>query len=359
MIKNMNFSRLLFAYVMALLLLINFGKQSFASDATSEKFDAGKFVMEEVSDTYEWHIMDIGKHHISIPLPIILYSEYSGMHIFMSSKFHHGNESYKGFSWEKEGENENKIIETLQTGDIYIPWNFSITKVVVGIIVSVIIMLYIFLSVAKSMRERKNKAPKGMQNAMEVVINFVKNDIAVPCIGENKYEKFMPYLLTVFFFILINNIIGLIPIVPMGANVTGNISVTLCLAMFTFIVVNMSGNKHYWKEIYNPDVPWWMKFPIPLMPIVELMGVFTKPVVLMVRLFANILAGHMVIGVFVALIFVFTNLMGVEYGAMVSPVSVLLSVFIKLLDVLVSFIQAFVFTLLSALYIGMATSEHH
>lgn len=169
----------------------------------------------------------------------------------------------------------------------------------------------------------------------------------------------MPFLLTLFFFILINNLLGLIPIFPFGANVTGNISVTLVLALFTFFMTNLNGNRHYWKEIFNPDVPWWMKAPIPLMPFVEFAGMFTKPFVLMVRLFANMLAGHLIVTVFISLIFIFSNVFGSVAGWGISPVSVIFSVFITLLDVLVSFIQAYVFTLLSALYFGMATAEHH
>ncbi|MDX1283651.1 MAG: F0F1 ATP synthase subunit A, partial [Draconibacterium sp.] len=155
------------------------------------------------------------------------------------------------------------------------------------------------------------------------------------------------------------NFMGLIPIPPFGANVTGNISVTLVLALFTFAVTTISGNKHYWKEIYNPDVPWWLKFPIPLMPIVELSGVITKPFVLMVRLFANMMAGHLIVTVFISLIFIFAGLFGTGAGLAASPISMIFSVFILILDVLVSFIQAYVFTMLSALYFGMATSEHH
>ncbi len=169
----------------------------------------------------------------------------------------------------------------------------------------------------------------------------------------------MPFLLTLFFFILLNNLLGLIPIFPFGANVTGNIAVTMVLALFTFFVTHIKANKHYWKELVNPDVPWWLKVPIPLMPIVEISGVFTKPFVLMVRLFANMLAGHMIVTVFVSLIFIFGSLMGAGAGYGVSPVSIAFSVFILLLDVLVSFIQAYVFTLLSALYFGMATAEEH
>ncbi len=345
--------------LITLLLSLSFPTESLASSEPGKTFDAGKFVMEEVGDMHDWHIMDIGEHHISLPLPIILYSEHSGFHVFMSSKFHHGKESYKGFAMGGEGAYEGKIIETLDNGEIYAPWDFSITKVVLSMMMGVALLLWTFLTVAKKMQANTGKAPTGIQNAMEPIVTFVRDDIAAPCIGKDKYEKFMPYLLTVFFFILFNNLLGLIPIIPFGANVTGNIAVTMSLAFFSFVVINVNANKLYWKELYNPSVPWWMKYPIPLMPIVELMGLITKPIVLMIRLFANILAGHMVIAVFVALIFVFTSTMGATAGIAISPVTISLSLFIKILDILVSFIQAFVFTLLSALYIGMATSDHH
>lgn len=326
----------------------------------SKSFEAGKFVMEHVSDAYEWHIASFGETHISIPLPIILYSTDKGLNIFMSSKFHHGHETYMDFRIEHEGKNEGKIVEIDEKGEVIgLPIDLSITKTVAGIFVSVTILLLIFLSIAKKAKQRVNQAPSGIQNLFEPVILFIRDEVAKPAIGEKRFEKFMPFLLTAFFFILINNILGLIPIFPFGANVTGNIAVTLVLALFTFFITTANGNKHYWKEIYNPDVPWWLKFPVPLMPIVELSGLITKPVVLMVRLFANMLAGHMIITVFVSLIFIFNSLMGVEAGLGVSVISVAFSVFIVLLDVLVSFIQAYVFTLLSALYFGMATSEHH
>ena len=326
----------------------------------SDNFDAGKFVIEHVSDAYEWHIATFGKTHISIPLPIILYSSNKGWNFFMSSRFHHGNETYNGFRIEHEGDNEGKIVELNENGEfVSLPIDLSITKTVAGIFVSVIVLLFIFLSIAKSAKKRENRAPKGMQNLFEPVILFIRDEVAKPAIGEKKFEKFMPFLLTAFFFILINNLLGLVPIFPFGTNVTGNIAVTLVLALFTFFITSINANKHYWKEIYNPDVPWWLKFPIPLMPIVELSGVITKPFVLMVRLFANMLAGHMIVTVFVSLIFIFNKLMGVEAGLGVSVISMAFSVFIVLLDILVSFIQAYVFTLLSALYFGMATSEHH
>lgn len=324
------------------------------------KFEAGKFVIEHVSDAYEWHIATFGETHISVPLPIILYSSNHGWNFFMSSRFHHGHEAYQNFRIQHDGEHEGKIVELDEKGEIIgLPIDLSITKTVAGIFVSVIVLLAIFLSIAKSAKQRANMAPRGLQNLFEPIILFIRDEVAKPAIGEKKFEKFMPFLLTAFFFILINNLLGLIPVFPFGSNVTGNIAVTLVLALFTFFITSINGNKHYWKEIYNPDVPWWLKFPIPLMPIVELSGVITKPFVLMVRLFANMLAGHMIVTVFVSLIFIFNSLMGAEAGLGVSVVSIAFSVFIVLLDVLVSFIQAYVFTLLSALYFGMATSEHH
>lgn len=343
----------------ALMLAFIVGSSQPVVAAKSQPFDAGKFAMEEVNDQHEWHIMDWGNKGISIPLPILLYSEHSGFHAFWSSKFAHGEASYQGFELSKEAPHEGKIIERLATGETHLPWDFSITKVVVGLLLSVLLLIGVFVSVARSMQQREGKAPKGLQNAMEPLITFVRDEVAIPCIGEAKYERYMPYLLTVFFFILFNNLIGLIPIPPFGANVTGNISITLCLAACTFVLTTVSANKHYWKEIYNPEVPWWMKYPVPLMPFIELLGLIIKPIVLMIRLFANIFAGHLVIAVFVALIFVFSTTMGQWAGWGVSPLSIGLSVFIKLLDILVSFIQAFVFTLLSAIYIGTAVQEPH
>ncbi len=238
-------------------------------------------------------------------------------------------------------------------------YDFSITKTVFGIFLSVALMLLVFLTIAKNYRKNKGKAPKGLQSLLEPLILFIRDDIAKSSIGEKKYEKFMPFLLTVFFFIFFNNLLGLIPFFPGGANVTGNISVTLVLAVFTFLITSFSGNKQYWLHIVNtPGVPWWLKFPLPLMPIVEIIGIITKPFVLMVRLFANITAGHIIVLGFVSLIFIFGAISGL-LGYSVSVVSVTFMLFMWLLELLVAFIQAYVFTLLSALYFGLATEEHH
>lgn len=322
-------------------------------------FDAGKFVIDHVADAYEWHIATIGATHISVPLPILLYSREKGFQAFFSSRFHHGQASWKGFAIAPEGKYEGKIVEINEQGEITgKPFDFSITKTVAGTLIAALLLVVLMLSMARATQKNKGKAPTGFQNLVEPVIFFVRDEIARPAIG-NHYEKYMPLLLTMFFFILVDNLTGLIPVFPFGANITGNISVTLVLAVVTFLVTTFSGNKHYWKEIFNPDVPWWMKYPLPVMPFVEFFGMFTKPFVLMVRLFANMMAGHLIVTVFVSLIFIFSQLFGPAGGWLISPVSVVFSIFILLLDILVSFIQAFVFTLLSALYFGMATAKHH
>ena len=227
--------------------------------------------------------------------------------------------------------------------------------------ISALLMLLIFISIARAYANNRNKAPKGIQSMLEPLIIFIRDDIAKSSIGEKKYEKYMPYLLTIFFFIFLNNILGLIPIFPGGANVTGNIAVTMVMAVFTFILTTVNGNKHYWVDIVNtPGVPWWLKLPLPLMPIVEIIGIITKPFVLMVRLFANITAGHIIALGFISLIFIF-GAMNAALGYGVSVVSVAFMIFMNLLELLVAFIQAYVFTLLSALYFGLATiePEHH
>jgi len=329
----------------------------------AQEHNAGQIIVEHIIDSHEWHIFSVGDFHATIPLPVILISD-GKLHIFMSSKFHHGHDSYQGFKIEdEEGSNKGKIVlvkpGTMETDhEASMPFDLSITKNVVSIFLSVIALCIIFISVARAYKRREGQAPKGLQSFLEPIILFIR-DLAISSIGKDKYGKFMPYLLTLFFFIFFNNLFGLIPFFPGGANVTGNLGVTMVLALFTFLITTFAGNKNYWKHIFNtPGVPWWLKFPLPLMPIVELMGMFTKPFVLMVRLFANIAAGHIIILGFISLIFIFGN-MNVAMGYGVSVVSVLFAVFMGFLELLVAFIQAYVFTLLSALYFGMAVEEHH
>lgn len=327
------------------------------------KFNPGTFIIDHVLDNHEWHIGTAGHTHISIPLPVILYSKNTGLHVFMSSKFHHGESSYNGFKLELEGPHKGKIVEVTEEGKIDetapLPIDLSITKNVVSLFISIILILFIFISVAKSYKKREGKAPKGLQSLVEPLIIFVRDDIAKSSIGPERHERYLPFLLTIFFFIFLNNLLGLIPIFPGGANLTGNIAVTMVLAIFTFIITLFSSNGGYWKHIINaPGVPWWLKFPIPLMPVVELIGVFTKPFVLMIRLFANITAGHIIALGFFSLIFIF-GAMNVWAGYGFSVLSVSFTIFMSLLELLVAFIQAYVFTLLSALYFGMAKVEGH
>jgi len=324
----------------------------------AEKFNPGVFIMDHIADAYEWHILDKGDFHLSIPLPVILYSDYSGFNIFMSSKFHHGHDAYKNFKIANEGDNKGKVVEMVDGAEV-LPIDISITKNVLSLFVSLILLMWIFLSVAKRYKQSPNTSPKGLQSLLEPIIIFIRDDIAKASIGEKRYLKFTPFLLTIFFFIFLNNLMGLIPIFPFGANLTGNISITMVLAVFVFIITTFKGNKNYWIHIVNtPGVPWWLKFPIPLMPIVEIMGVFTKPFVLMVRLFANITAGHIIVLGFYSLIFIFGDMsVGLGYG--VSVLSVAFVIFMTVLELLVAFIQAYVFTLLAALYFGMAMEEHH
>jgi F-type H+-transporting ATPase subunit a len=327
----------------------------------NEELDIGNMIMEHVTDSYEWHLFTVGNHPVSVYLPVILYDQGHWI-FFSSSKLKHGSASYKGYHIAESGGNIGKLVRENASGQEVLPeFDISITKTVLAIFINAFLVILIFLSIAKSYRKRKGKAPKGMQSLLEPLILFIRDDVAKDSIGEEKFERYLPYLMTLFFFILFSNLFGIIPIFPGGANVTGNIAVTGVMALFTFVITTVSGNKHYWNDIFNtPGVPWWLKYPIPLMPFVEAMGIFTKPFVLMVRLFANMLSGHIVLAGFISLIFIFGTF-GVGLGYGVSVFSIAFAIFLDLLEILVAFIQAYVFVLLSALYFGMATEvpEHH
>lgn len=324
-----------------------------------EGFMAGEMITEHVTDSYQWHIINIGESHVAIYLPVIFYDQ-GEWHTFISSKLYHNHGSYHGYFISEKGANLGKIVRRGANGEEIRPTlDVSVTKNVLALLFNSVLLIVIFLSVARSYKKRKNNAPKGLQSLLEPLILFVRDDIALSSIGEKRYEKYTPFLLTIFFFILLMNLTGIVPFFPGGANLTGNLAVTGVMAVFTFIITTVSGNKNYWVHIINaPGVPWWLKLPIPLMPIVEIMGMFTKPFVLMVRLFANMLAGHIVILGFISLIFIF-GAMNQILGYGVSVVSVGFSIFLDFLELLVAFIQAYVFTLLSALYFGMATEEAH
>lgn len=326
-------------------------------------FNPGEFIIDHILDDHGWHIATLGEKHISIPLPIIVYSyKQQQWYFFLSSAFHHGHKSHNGLALGTEGDIKGKIIEVDEQGEYDknapLPLDLSITKNTMELFIISLLLLWVFISTAQYYKKNPNKAPRKIALWVEPLILFVRDDIARPSLG-HKYIKFMPYLLTVFFFIFFSNLIGLIPIFPGGANLTGNIAVTMVLALFTFFITTFSANKAYWIHIFNsPGVPWWLKIPIPLMPIIELIGVFTKPFVLMVRLFANITAGHIIALGFFSLIFIFGSMnQGLGYG--ISLLSVTFAVFMSLLELLVAFIQAYVFTLLSAIFFGMAVEEHH
>lgn len=317
-----------------------------------------EMIMHHISDAHDYHIMDWKGHSISLPLPIILWTE-KGLVTFLSSEFHHNDNGEviverKGMKFAK---NHGQIYYTNPDGTLSYdanhhvtnarPLDFSITKNVVVLMLIACLIIFIFVSVAKSYK-KNDKAPKGIAGFLEPLILFVRDDIAKPNIGEHKYEKYLPYLLTVFFMIWIGNLLGLIPVI--SGTLTNDIIFTGTLAVITFLITIFSGNKNYWKHVFaTPGVPAWL---LPIMIPVEILGLFTKPFALMIRLFANITAGHIVVLSLISLIFVFKSVM-------VSPVSILFGLFINVLELLVAFIQAYVFTLLSALFIGQAVEEEH
>lgn len=316
-----------------------------------ENFDAAEVIMEHIKDGHEFHFATIGEKHVTIPLPVIVYSPQRGLDAFMSSKFHHGHEAYKGYKLEHGKivavDSQGHIDESVKVYDI------SITRNVVQMILALTILVWIMVSIAKRYQKGQGTrtAPSGLQNAIEPVITFVRDDVAKPNLG-HKADKYLPYLLTVFFFILINNLFGLL---PGSANVTGNVAFTAVLGVISFIVIMFSSNKHYWGHIVNPPVPMGIK---PILIPVEILGVFTKPFALIVRLFANMVAGHIIILSFISLIFIFGTMnKGIGWGF--APVSILFTVFIYLIEILVAFIQAFIFTNLTAVFIGQAFEGGH
>lgn len=331
------------------------GREEGQAAETEQKFDAKTFITDHVADSHEWHLFTKSDGSaVAVYLPVIIFDKGTGMHIFTSRHIAHGH-TYKGFGIAHEGKHEGRIVRMSEEGhadEENIPLDFSITKAVFGMMVSAVILVWLMLSLAASYRKRGISAPRGFQGFLEPVVVFIRDDVAIPNIGEKKYLRFMPYLLTVFFFILINNILGLIPIFPFGANVTGNINITFVLAVFTFLITQFSANKTHWRHVFAaPGVPLWL---LPVMIPIELVGLISKPFALMIRLFANITAGHIIVLSLVSLIFIFKSLL-------VSPVSIGFVLFMDCIELLVAFLQAYVFTLLSALFIGMATheEEHH
>jgi F-type H+-transporting ATPase subunit a len=351
LIKAKTFGKRVFCAAVVLFFAASIPNTAFASgsgDESGKSFDPGKTILHHVKDEYKWHFFTLGDFHATLHFPVILYTPDRGFASFSSKNLYKAEDNtYNGFKLE-DGD-----IKSTSGAPVY---DISITKNVFAMLISVVLMLFIFLTVAKRYKQSPNAPPKGIQSLFEPIIVFVRDEIARPSIGR-KWAKYFPYLITVFFFIWINNLLGLI---PGAANVTGDIAVTLCLSLITFIVINVSANKEYWKHIFNtPGVPWWLKFPIPIIPFVEFMGIFTKPFALTVRLFANITAGHILILSVISLIFVLGQQSEVMGYAVVAPLSMLFTIFLYFLELLVAALQAYIFTMLSALFIGEAVADHH
>ena len=315
------------------------GEHEIVEGETGE-FNPGAMITHHIMDSHEWHFATIGHHHYSIPLPVILYSSTNGLVVFSSSEFHKETNSFGNYHLDHE---TNKIHSSNHEETIY---DISITKNVASLLLSALLLVVVFTSIGNSYKKGP-QAPKGIQSFFEPIIIYIRDDVARNIIGEKHYKRYLPYLLTVFFFIWFNNLLGLI---PGGANLTGNIAVTFILAIITFLITSFSGNKYYWGHIFNtPGVPFILKFLI--VPI-EIVGLFTKPFSLMVRLFANITAGHIIILSLLGLIFIFKSVFA-------SLISLPFAIFMMFLELFVALLQAYIFTLLSAMYFSAAVEEHH
>ena len=317
-----------------------------------EKLDIPEIVLEHLSDSYEWHIATFGEKSLSIPLPIIVRSSETGEWTVCTAETlpdkYFFDEHHHGKNYEK-----------MADGTSVRPFDISFTKTVAQIWIVVIVLIVVFLSCARWYRKRDehSEAPGGFVGMMEMFVMTIYDDVVKASIGEKHFKPYAPYLLTVFFFIFTTNLLGLLPIFPGGANVTGNINITFFLAFCSMVAINLFGNKEYWKDIFWPHVPLFLKaYPVPLMPLIEFFGVFTKPFALMVRLFANMMAGHAIILSFTCVIFLGWS-MGVGYGMGLNLISAIMLLFMNCLEVLVAFVQAYVFTLLSAVFIGLAHKE--
>jgi len=328
--------------------------QEKAADGAKKEVDTKDIIFEHIGDSHSWTIL--GDH--SLPLPVILYTD-KGLEIFSSAKIKEKEvngepvqQVYQGKAYSYALEKDKvKVVDASGKVDEAATkkvWDFSITRNVASMWMGMLILILVFGSISSAYKKREGKAPKGLQSFLEPVILFVRDDVAIPNIGV-KHVKYMPLLLTIFFFILINNLLGLIPIFPGGFNLTGNIAVTLTLSFIVLIVINFSGNKYYWKHIFAPDIPFWLYI---IMVPVEIIGIISKPFALMIRLFANITAGHIIVLSLISLIYIFKSMW-------MAGVSVPFVVFMDCIELLVAFLQAFIFTMLSALFIGMAVEEHH
>ncbi|MEL7599586.1 MAG: F0F1 ATP synthase subunit A [Proteiniphilum sp.] len=328
-----------------------------SSASPGEELNVKDFILEHLADSYEWHIVGFGKQDITVPLPVILHSKTSGWHFYLSSRFHPGEDPYEGFHIATKGKYKGKIVETEASGNETRPLDLSLTKNAASLLFASLLLILIIMGVARSLKRNPLESKKGFTGIMEMFIMSIHDEVIKPSVGDD-YKRYAPFLLTVFFFIFTNNLLGLIPLFPGGANVTGNIAVTMVLAVATFLVVNLSGSKAYYRDILWPDVPTWLKVPVPLMPLIEIVGTLTKPFALMVRLFANIMAGHSIVLGLTILIFITVSL-GSTINASITVISVIFTVFIDFVELLIAYIQAYVFTLLSAVFIGQARITSH
>ncbi|MFK7907165.1 MAG: F0F1 ATP synthase subunit A [Chitinophagales bacterium] len=365
--------------IVSLFLVSFLGQNVFAGDdhanhGEKEAFNVGDMIMHHIADANEWHLFG----DFSIPLPCIAYHPEKGLDFFSSSVFHHGHNSYNGYvldhgvlkyvddaSFPQDGSHEVKIVghgdvsHASYKGKEYEInrssfYDFSITKVVATMLLAALIMLLLFSYVAKTYKTNQ-RAPKGIQNLVEILVSFVRDEVAKPGLGD-KWEKYFPFLLTIFFFIWICNMLGLMS--PIGSpNATGNIMVTAALSLITFIIILFSANKHYWSHMLNPPgVPGWVK--IILVPI-EIASMFIKPAALMIRLFANMTAGHIIILSLVGIIFLITNLAGQGAGWGTAILSGAFMLFMNVLELFVAALQAYVFAVLASVFIGQAVAEPH
>ncbi|WP_344974527.1 F0F1 ATP synthase subunit A [Compostibacter hankyongensis] len=365
-----------FTVVLTLVCLLAAGRFSFAQEAAGEAgvqeektekgFDANEVILQHIKDAHEWHFFTWKGHPVSLSLPVILYVPNQGWSVFSSARFHHGEEVYKGFQLmtgeyiHAHGLDPNKffagkVIAVNEDGSPNMDkavYDLSLTRNVMQMILAALLLFFIFRGMAGKYEKNPGKAPSGFQNAVEPFVIFIRDSVARPYLGK-KTGKYLPYLLTVFFFIWINALVSLI---PGSANVAGNLAFTGVLAAVTFVFILTSTNKHYWQHIiWPPGVPLWVK---PILIPVEILGIFTKPFALMIRLFANMLAGHMIILSIISLIFIFGGLAAVA-GWSFSFVSIAFTIFMYLVELLVGFIQAFIFTNLSALFIAQAFEGGH
>jgi len=350
-------SRYISTLIIVLAALLGAPSQMLAADhGDATKIDPKEIIFEHLGDGYGWEVPF--DHHKRMPLPVIVFGS-DGLHIFSSARVTGGGEYRDGNATfriaGKDSPYKGKVVEIVDGKEVK-PFDISITKNVCALFITLILVVGLMLWLARYHRRNPYKAPRKGLGAIEALLMFIYDGVIKSTLGKDA-PRFAPYLLTVFFFIFGMNLLGLIVVFPGGANLTGNIAVTLVLALLTFFVTNFWAKKHYWKEIFWPDVPIWLKFPLPIMQVIEVFGMFTKPAALTVRLFANMMGGHMIVIVLTLLIFIFAA-MSPAIGAATTVVSVGFSIFMLLIDVLVSFIQAYVFTMLSTIFISLAQQHH-